>query len=400
MTAFSPDDDNSIEIFRKYLMINTVQPDPNYEPAISFLKELADEIGLVFHTIEVHPKKPVAILSWIGSDPSLPSIILNSHIDVVPVFEEYWTYDPFSAHRDEDGNIFARGSQDMKCVGIQYVEAVRRLKKSGQTLKRSIHMTFVPDEEIGGELGMGLYVNTDHFKSLNVGFALDEGIASETDVYSVYNAERNPWWLKVTCTGNPGHGSRFIKGTAAEKAQKIINKFMAFREQQKKLLESDDNLALGDVISVNLTQIHGGVQVNVVPSEYVLHFDIRVPPNVDFKKLEDQFAEWLNSAGTGVSFEYSQHSKVSAITAVDETNPFWMAFASTFSELGLKYKRSFFLGATDSRFLRMIDIPAINFSPMINTPILLHDHNEFLNDAVFVNGINVYTKIIAAIANV
>ena len=27
-----------------------------------------------------------AIITWEGSDPSLPSVMLNSHIDVVPVF--------------------------------------------------------------------------------------------------------------------------------------------------------------------------------------------------------------------------------------------------------------------------------------------------------------------------
>ena len=34
---------------------------------------------------------------------------------------------------------------------------------------------FSPDEEIGGIKGMSQFVNMDDFKSLNVGFALDEG---------------------------------------------------------------------------------------------------------------------------------------------------------------------------------------------------------------------------------
>ena len=33
--------------------------------------------------------------------------------------KEFWKYPPFSAHKDENGDIYARGSQDMKCVGIQ-----------------------------------------------------------------------------------------------------------------------------------------------------------------------------------------------------------------------------------------------------------------------------------------
>lgn len=46
-----------------------------------------------------------------------------------------------------NGNIYARGTQDMKCVGIQYLEAVRRLKQSGITLKRTLHISFVPGKE-------------------------------------------------------------------------------------------------------------------------------------------------------------------------------------------------------------------------------------------------------------
>jgi hypothetical protein len=30
---------------------------------------------------------------------------------VVPTFPEHWTYDPYSAHKDEKGNIYARGGK-------------------------------------------------------------------------------------------------------------------------------------------------------------------------------------------------------------------------------------------------------------------------------------------------
>ena len=86
--------------------------------------------------------------------------MLNSHTDVVQVFPESWIHEPFSAFKDEKGNIYGRGTQDMKCVGIQHIEAVRRLKKSGKRFKRTIHLTFVPDEEVGGSDGMQKYVKT------------------------------------------------------------------------------------------------------------------------------------------------------------------------------------------------------------------------------------------------
>ena len=36
----------------------------------------------------------------------------------VPVFPECWTHSPFDAHKDSEGRIWARGSQDMKSVGV------------------------------------------------------------------------------------------------------------------------------------------------------------------------------------------------------------------------------------------------------------------------------------------
>ena len=58
--------------------------------------------------------------------------------------QEKWTHEPFSADKDKDGNIYARGAQDMKCVGIQYLEAVRQLMSKGVQLRRTVHISFVP----------------------------------------------------------------------------------------------------------------------------------------------------------------------------------------------------------------------------------------------------------------
>ena len=61
-------------------------------------------------------------------------------------------------------------------VGIQYLEAIRRLKAVKYEPKRTIHCLFVPDEEVGSERGMKKLVHLDEFKALNIGFVLDEGI--------------------------------------------------------------------------------------------------------------------------------------------------------------------------------------------------------------------------------
>lgn len=113
---------------------------------IEFLKKQALELDL---PIEIyHPvKNPCAVITWQGSDPALPAIVLNSHMDVVPVYENLWTHPPFGAEMDETGKIFARGTQDMKSVGMQYLAAIKVLKTNGTHLKRTIHIIFVPGKK-------------------------------------------------------------------------------------------------------------------------------------------------------------------------------------------------------------------------------------------------------------
>lgn len=56
-----------------------------------------------------------------------------------------------------------------------------------------IHGRIYTDEEIGGHDGMEKFVLTEDFKKLNVGFALDEGMANPTEEFIIFNGERSIW---------------------------------------------------------------------------------------------------------------------------------------------------------------------------------------------------------------
>ena len=66
-----------------------------------------------------------------------------------------------------------------------------------------------------------------------------------------------------------------------------------------------------------------------------------------------------------------------AVTAADDSNPWWGLLKDAVAKAGGKMsKPEIFPAATDSRYVRQEGIVAFGFSPMANTPILLHDHNE------------------------
>lgn len=79
--------------------------------------------------------------------------------------------------------------------------------------------------------------------------------------------------------------------TAGEKIRHIIDRCMDYRAEQVQILKENAELSVGDVTTVNLTILRGGVQVNVVPTTLSAHFDVRLSVNVD----HDEFEKMVNS---------------------------------------------------------------------------------------------------------
>lgn len=131
--------------------------------------------------------------------------------------------------------------------------------------------------------------------------------------------------LTITCTGQTGHGSLLHENTAGEKLQYIINKFMNWREIEKTKLKNSD-LAPGDVTTINLTMINGGCQINVVPTELSVSFDIRLSIDVDINKMRETVQKWCCDAGPGVSVKFKDNPIRVRPTILNDMNPWWVAF--------------------------------------------------------------------------
>ncbi|RKP27803.1 aminoacylase-1-like protein [Syncephalis pseudoplumigaleata] len=397
----SKNDQLAVENFRDYLRIRTMHPTPDYQGAMAFLKRMAGELDVDFKIVEPVANKPVAILTWHGTDTKLPTLMLNSHTDVVPVFEERWTHDPFGADRvrQENGDykIYARGAQDMKVVGMSYIEAVRRLKQQTWQPRRTIHMTFIPDEETGGAEGMAVFCQTPEFKALNVGLELDEGQASTDNDFIVYYDERVKAPFKIYAYGDTGHGSQFINNTAAKKLMGAINELMAFRDQQEELLRTGRRdgkpLTLGDVTTINLTILQGGVTSNIVPSNFTAG-----------SSTASLLTRTMLPYARSVTMEFSMpplpapFATTTGSKAMESGIDWQRAFDKASKALNVHLRREIFPAATDARFLRKQGLTAFGISPINNTPILLHSDDEFVYESVYLRGITFYETLIRHLA--
>ncbi len=253
--------------------------------------------------IEPVPNKPIVIGSIFGAEPNRPSIVLNGHYDVVPVAEEHWDVNPFEAVKTNDGRIYGRGTQDMKCVLIQYIVALARGLERGWTPRRTINLTFVPDEEIGGYAGMKQLLGSPQWERIQpVGLVLDEGLANTGEAFTVFQGERKTIWLRLEATGPTGHASRFVENTAVPKLMEVCQKALAFREEQRRKLGVEGGCAhasskkLGDVATLNITMLKSGFPMNEKMEEFALNtippvaqagFDIRLPLNMAVEDISD-----------------------------------------------------------------------------------------------------------------
>mmetsp|Transcript_22162 Transcript_22162/g.34090 ORF Transcript_22162/g.34090 Transcript_22162/m.34090 type:complete len:506 (+) Transcript_22162:193-1710(+) len=423
--------DYAIKSFQKILQFPTVSsiaPDSGaYVDCANYIVKQLESLEIVsdIHILEESPESsPIVVGCWKGSDPTLPVILLNSHYDVVPVDAKDWTVPPFEGKR-LNGKIYGRGTQDMKCVCIQYIEGIRKLHKVDPFYapKRSIYLSFVPDEETGGR-GMAAFLDSNLYKNKlakqGIALALDEGLASETSTYNVFYGERLPWFISVTAKGPTGHGSRFIDHTAVGQLIELSQKALEFRQGQRALLGLDDHSncshalaakkkkTLGDVTSLNITSLEAGVKAgdsyayNCVPPVARCSMDIRIPPNTKPQMIADMLDMWCGECSSDPSQGYElgwshlfADAYEHAATSIDKKiNPWYGLFCNTISKIGVRIEPQIFPAATDSRFLRALGIRALGFSPMRNTEIMLHEVDEYIPEETFLEGIEVYVSLI------
>jgi acetylornithine deacetylase len=134
------------------------------------------------------------------------SLILNGHIDVVPIgAAELWSQPPFDPVV-RDGRVFGRGAGDMKAGIAAYVTAFRALKSLGFQPAAPVHLQSVVEEECTGNGALAC---------LHRGFTADAAIIPEPFNHSILSAQVGVMWLSVEILGKPAHVLHSTQGINA-----------------------------------------------------------------------------------------------------------------------------------------------------------------------------------------
>lgn len=176
-----------------------------------------------------------------------------------------------------------------------------------------------------------------------------------------------------------------------------------------------DSINNSDVTSLNITTLQAGVRVgdtfayNCVPPVAKCTFDIRISPHVDPTEIGSMIDMWCQECsaspedGHTVSWKgvmgNGDLAQKHALTKTDESNPWYKLFSDAMAGMGHRVESQVFPAATDSRFLRALNVQAFGFSPMRNTEIMLHENDEYLEESVFIEGVEVYVGLIEALGS-
>ncbi len=164
------------------------------------------------------------LYTWPGSDPAAAPILLLAHQDVVPVApgtETDWLAPPF-AGVVRDGFIWGRGAWDNKGNLHAIMEAVEGLARDGFAPRRTIHLAFGHDEEVGGRRGAKAIADLLAARKVRLEFVFDEGLlvmeraipGLDQPAALIGVAEKGYVTLLLEAAATPGHSSMPPRRTA------------------------------------------------------------------------------------------------------------------------------------------------------------------------------------------
>src|SRR5438477_12167664 len=123
----------------------------------------------------------------------------------------------------------------MKGEAITQLLSLLTLERAGVPLRRDVIFLATADEEIGGGVGAGWFVEHHPEVVQDAEFLLTEGGAIRTDAngrieyYGVGTTEKSPFWLNLTAHGTPGHGSRSTPDNPVHRLVRALSRTAAYR---------------------------------------------------------------------------------------------------------------------------------------------------------------------------
>ena len=212
------------------------------------------------------------------------TIALNAHGDVVPPGEG-WTKDPYGG-QIENGAMYGRATAVSKSDFSTFTFATRALESLGAPLKGNVELHFTYDEEYGGEKGPGWL--------LAHGLTKPDMMIAAGFSYQVVTAHNGCLQMEVTVHGEMAHAAVPDTGTdALQGAVHILSALHALNAEYKKTTSKIEGITHP---YLNVGQISGGTNTNVMPGKVSFKLDRRMIPEENPAQVEAAIRQTIADA--------------------------------------------------------------------------------------------------------
>ena len=212
------------------------------------------------------------------------TIALNAHGDVVPPGEG-WTHPTYGGEID-NGAMYGRATAVSKSDFSTFTFATRALESLNLKLHGGVELHFTYDEEFGGEMGPGWL--------LAQGLTKPDLMIAAGFSYEVVTAHNGCLQMEVTVQGEMAHAAIPDSGTdALQGAVHILNALHALNTQYLTVTSQVKGITHP---YLNVGQISGGTNTNVVPGKVVFKLDRRMIPEENPVEVEASIRKTIADA--------------------------------------------------------------------------------------------------------
>lgn len=308
----------AVELARDLIKLDTTNPPGEEHLAVALIERHLADAQIKSARYEATPGRP-NLVARIPGRGQAPPLLLQGHVDVVTTVNQNWRHRPFGGE-EVDGYLWGRGALDMKSGVAMMVAASLRAHAQGGA-PGDLILCVLADEEAGGIFGAKWLVAThpELFAEVKHGIGESGGVALHLGgkrFYPIMVSEKRGCQMTATLRGPGGHGSIPMHGGAMAKLGALLAELNNVRlpvhvtkpvkmqleamrdaldeplkSQMASLLDpatADATLnAMGSTgrsfdamlhNTVNATIVSGGLKINVIPSEVVVHLDGRLLP--------------------------------------------------------------------------------------------------------------------------
>jgi succinyl-diaminopimelate desuccinylase len=242
--------------------IPSENPPGNEGPVAGFLEERLSTSPVDFD-VRVDPvERDRANVIARAGDPTVGTLLLTGHVDVVPADPDNWSGDPYEL-RAENGRLVGRGTSDMKGALAAKILAAEAYLESGGP--GEVVLAFVVGEENGG-IGSERLVES--------GIDADGALIGEPTDTAVAVAEKGVARFTVTTYGENAHSGSPRSGIDAVDGMRAVLDGLDRLEADAR---ERDHPRL-DPETLTVTEIEGGLAPNVVADEVSATVDWRFLP--------------------------------------------------------------------------------------------------------------------------